>query len=56
MYKMNMSVDLAIDIAMDRLMSDLCLKYYLETDEVKQRIIYENEIIPLYKKINGIPV
>lgn len=53
---MNMSVDLAIDIAMDRLMSDLCLKYYLETDEKVKQEIFENEIIPLYKKINGIPV
>jgi len=51
-----MEIQLIIDIAMDRLMSDLCLKYYLETDEVKKKIIYENEIIPLYKKINGIAV
>lgn len=51
-----MDIQLVIDIAMDRLMSDLCLKYYLEQDEVKKRIIYENDIIPLYKKINGIPV
>jgi len=56
MYKMNMSVELAIEIAMDRLMSDLCLKYYLETDERVKHEIYENEIMPLYKKINGIPV
>ena len=49
-----MSVDLAIEIAMDRLMSDLCFKYYLETDEKVKQQIYENEIIPLYKKINNI--
>jgi hypothetical protein len=53
---MKMNVELVIDIAMDRLMSDLCLKYYLETDEKVKQEIYENEIIPLYKKINGIPV
>lgn len=53
---MKMNVELVIEIAMDRLMSDLCLKYYLETDEKVKQEIYENEIIPLYKKINGIPV
>ena len=52
---MKMNVELVIEIAMDRLMSDLCLKYYLETDEKVKQEIYENEIIPLYKKINGIP-
>jgi hypothetical protein len=54
MYNMNMSVDLVIDIAMDRLMSDLCLKYYLETDENEREKIYEEQIIPLYKIINKI--
>jgi len=49
-----MDIQLAIDIAMDRLMSDLCLKYYLETDEKLKQKIYDDEIIPLYKKINGI--
>lgn len=53
---MNMNVELAIEIAMDRLMSDLCLKYYLEQDEKVKQEIYDNEIIPLYKKINGITV
>ena len=51
-----MDISLVIDIAMDRLMSDLCLKYYLETDDLKKKLIYENEIIPLYKKINRISV
>ena len=51
-----MDIQLVIDIAMDRLMSDLCLKYYLEQDEKVKQEIYENEIIPLYKKINGIAV
>tara|TARA_R110000868_G_C10485624_1_gene729696 strand:- start:67 stop:231 length:165 start_codon:yes stop_codon:yes gene_type:complete len=54
MYKMNMSIELAIEIAMDRLMSDLCLKYYLETNEKVKQDIYDNEIVPLYKKINNI--
>jgi len=53
---MKMNVELVIEIALDRLMSDLCLKYYLETDEKVKQEIYENEIIPLYKKINGIAV
>lgn len=51
---MKMNVELVIEIAMDRLMSDLCLKYYLEQDEKVKQDIYENEIIPLYKKINNI--
>ena len=49
-----MSIELAIEIAMDKLMSDLCLKYYLETNEKVKQDIYDNEIIPLYKKINNI--
>lgn len=50
----NMDTDLVIDIAMDRLMSDLCLKYYLELDENERQKIYEEQIIPLYKIINKI--
>lgn len=49
-----MDIQLAIEIAMDRLMSDLCLKWYLETDDNVKNIIYNDEIIPLYKKINNI--
>lgn len=49
-----MNVELVIDIAMDRLMSDLCLKYYLEPLPEVKIYIYENEIMPLYKKINKI--
>ena len=49
-----MSIELAIEIAMDKLMSDLCLKYYLETNEKVKQDIYDNEIVPLYKKINNI--
>jgi hypothetical protein len=51
---MKMNVELVIEIAMDRLMSELCLKYYLETDEKVKQEIYDDEIIPLYKKINAI--
>jgi hypothetical protein len=49
-----MDIQLVIDIAMDRLMSDLCLKYYLEQNENVKQKIYDDEIIPLYKKINKI--
>jgi hypothetical protein len=51
---MKMNVELVIEIAMDRLMSELCLKYYLETDDNVKQKIYNDEIIPLYKKINKI--
>jgi hypothetical protein len=51
---MKMNVELVIEIALDRLMSKLCLKYYLEQDENVKQKIYDDEIIPLYKKINGI--
>lgn len=51
---MKMNVELVIEIALDRLMSELCLKYYLETDENMKQKIYDDEIIPLYKKINAI--
>ena len=51
---MNINVELVVDIAMDRLMSDLCLKWYLETDDKVKEKIYNDEIIPLYKKINKI--
>jgi hypothetical protein len=49
-----MDIQLVIDIAMDRLMSDLCFKWYLETDDNVKQKIYNDEIIPLYKKINKI--
>jgi hypothetical protein len=47
-----MDIELISDIAKDRLMSDLCIKWYLEVDEEKKKIIYKNEIIPLYNKLN----
>jgi hypothetical protein len=49
-----MDVDLIVLIALDRLMSELCLKYYLEPHPEIKNHIYENEILPLYKKINKI--
>ena len=47
-----MEIQNIIEIAEDRMMSDLCLKWFLETDEEKKKAIYENEILPLYKQIN----
>lgn len=49
-----MEVQTIIEIAEDRMMSELCLKWYLEPDEEKKKRIYDNEIMPLYKKINNI--
>ena len=49
-----MKIQNIIEIAEDRQMSDLCLKWYLETDEFKKQPIYDNEIFPLYKQINNI--
>jgi hypothetical protein len=47
-----MDIELISDIAKDRLMSNLCLKWYLEEDEEKKKLIYEEEILPLYNKLN----
>jgi hypothetical protein len=47
-----MKEELIIEIAEDRMMSELCLKWYLEEDEEKKKQIYDEEIMPLYKKIN----
>jgi hypothetical protein len=49
-----MNIQLIIEIAEDRMLSDLCLKWYLESDEEKKKQIYDEEILPLYKKINKI--
>jgi hypothetical protein len=49
-----MEVQNIIEIAEDRMMSELCLKWYLEPDEQNKQDIYDNEILPLYKKINKI--
>lgn len=49
-----MRIQNIIEIAEDRLMSELCLKWFLEEDEAKKKAIYDNEIMPLYRKINKI--
>lgn len=49
-----MEIDTIIEIAMERLLSELCLKYYLEPHPEIKNYIYQNEILPLYKKINKI--
>jgi hypothetical protein len=48
-----MKIQTVIEIAEDRMLSDLCLKWYLETDDEIKRKIYHEEILPLYNKING---
>lgn len=47
-----MKEDLIIDIVNDRLMADLCIKWYLEKDEEKKKNIYEEEILPFFNKLN----
>jgi len=49
-----MDIDSIIEIALENQLSDLCLKYYLEPHPQIKNHIYENEILPLYKKINKI--
>lgn len=49
-----MKRELIIEIAEDRMMSDLCLKWFLEKDEVIKKKIYDEEIMPLYRIINKI--
>ena len=49
-----MDFDSINEIALERLISELCLKYYLEPHPEIKNYIYENEILPLYKKINKI--
>ena len=49
-----MKEDLIIEIALERMLGNLCIKWYLEPDEIKKKQIYDEEIMPLYKKINKI--
>jgi len=49
-----LEIELIIDIAQDRLMSDLCIKWYLEQNEEIKKKIYVEEITPLYNKLNKI--
>ena len=46
-----MEIQTIVEIAEDRMMSDLCLKWYLETNAEIKNQIYD-EIIMLYHKIN----
>jgi hypothetical protein len=46
-----MKLQTILEIAEDKIIADLCVKYYYETDEVKKNIIFE-EIQEWYKKIN----
>lgn len=47
-----MDIKTIIEIAEDRMMSDLCYKWYTETNEINKSLIYD-EIIRLYNKINN---
>lgn len=46
-----MKIQTVIEIAEDRMLSDICLKWYLETDDEIKIKIYQEEILPLYNKI-----
>ena len=48
-----MKINNIIEVAEDRMMSDLCLEWYNETDENKKQEIFD-KIQELYKKINKI--
>lgn len=41
-----------IEIAEDKIVADLCVKYYYETDEDKKKLIFD-EIQQWYIKINS---
>lgn len=47
-----MRIETIIEVAEDKIMADLCIKYYYEVDEEKKKIIF-NEIQEWYKKINN---
>lgn len=47
-----MRLETIIEIAEDKIIADLCVKYYYETDEEKRKLIYD-EIQQMYKKINN---
>jgi hypothetical protein len=51
-----MDTELITEIAIERLLSNLCVKWYLEEDEEKKKVIYDNELLPFYKKINKIEI
>lgn len=47
-----MDIELVTEIAIERILSNLCVKWYLETDQEAKQAIYENELLPFYKQIN----
>lgn len=49
-----MDIELITEIAVERILSNLCVKWYLEENEEIKKQIYNEEIIPFYKKINKV--
>lgn len=47
-----MRLETILEIAEDKIIADLCVKYYYEIDENKKKIIFD-EIQEMYKKINN---
>lgn len=47
-----MKISNIIEIAEDRIISDLCLQWFNETDEKKKQEVFD-KIQDLYKKINN---
>jgi hypothetical protein len=46
-----MKVETIIEIAEDRIVGELCVKYYYETDPIKKQELFD-QIQEWYKKIN----
>ena len=46
-----MRLETIIEIAEDKIIADLCVKYYYETDEERKKQLFD-EIQEWYKKIN----
>jgi hypothetical protein len=46
-----MRVETIIEIAEDRIVGELCVKYYYETDPIKKQELFD-QIQEWYKKIN----
>lgn len=47
-----MRLETIIEIAEDKIIADLCVKYYYETDEERKKQLFD-EIQEWYKKINN---
>jgi hypothetical protein len=52
MYGNIMELKNIIEIAEDKIFADLCVRYYLETDETKKLEIF-NQIQEMFKKLNN---